>query len=898
MLFLLLLTTNLLAQTSKSYTHNSLAEKVYLQLDNTVYTTDKTIWFKAILINAGTHQTAYSSGVLYVDLIDSKQHIVNSKLIKIKDGIGNGHFELDRSYKPGMYLIRAYTEWNKNFNSDFIYEREIQIFSENKNDKYHKPIENIRRVDSHAITQRFKANLYPKLIDPEHKKNLMVFVAQDGQVDTLVSKRGKDDSYVLEYEISNQSKHVELSFLTDNKRSYTTTFSTQLGFIDLQFFPESGNLISGLSNRVGFKAIGADGRGVFVEGHVLNETNEIITSFKSNTLGMGSFMLDNVDSATQYKVQLKSDNNVLENVYYLPPAVQLGYLINVISKNDKIYVAAKTNIKGNNSIVLKGMSRGFEYLKQEATLINGSFIYVFPKALFPEGIIAFTLFDNTNVPVAERLFFNHDISKRLMVNATFEQKSRYQRDKIDLSISTQIPDKISVGANVSVLVLNKENLDSNHQNIRSYFLLSSDLKGPIENPGFYFQDGHIEDIDFLMLTQGWRRYKYHDAIRKLNYKLEKNLNVSGIVTPKNSKNKNSPIELMLMTFDKQRSVYTTDVVAPGSFEFQLNDIYGKEQEIVIQALDNTETDKSDYNITLNKKTELPVDFVINTISGVKDSLVQKIVEKNREFKSKQEQYYFNTFGTTKLDEIVINGYKMTPMRKKMADNYGNPNAVIDGKALRAAESELSTGLFSVLFSSSFRDKIIITRGVTGDLSAKTAKGGRGHVTLFVVDGEPVTEVNMPMLQYLLVDEITSVEVINNAKKLKKLYSIVMSAPPPQGRFEGSIIAIYTRSGRGLFGAIRTSEEKLELNAIPVFSIEKEFYVPKHDSNHVYDLSVPDFRSTIFWEPQLIIDDKGVQNLSYYHSDNVGTFQIIIEAISKTGEIGYQVLSYTVEERTN
>ena len=888
----------MLAQTSESYRHNSLAEKVYLQLDNSVYTTDKTVWFKAILINAGTHQTVYSSGVLYVDLIDSKQRIVNSKLIKIKDGIGNGHFDLDRSYEPGTYLIRAYTEWNKNFKLDFIFEKEIQIFSENKNDKYHEPIQNIRRVDSSAISQRFKANLYPKLIDPDHKKSLMVFVTQDDQIDTLISKRGKEDNYVLEYEISNQSKHVELRFLTDNERSYSTSFSPQLDYVDLQFFPESGNLINGLSNRVGFKAVGADGQGVFVEGYVLNDTNEIITSFKSNTLGMGSFMLEDVDSSEQYKIQLKSHYKTSEKVYFLPQVVQSGYLINVISKKDKIYVAAKTNINSNSSVVLKGMSRGFEYLKQEATLINGSFIYVFPKQLFPEGIIAFTLLDHTNMPVAERLFFNHDINKRLIVNSTFDKKNIHQRDKIDLSISTQMPGKIPVSANTSVLVVNKENLDSDHQNIQSYFLLSSDLKGPIEHPGFYFQEGHIEDIDFLMLTQGWRRYKYHDPIRKLNYKLEKNLNVSGIVTPKKSKNKNNPIELMLMTFDKQRSVYTTDVVAPGSFEFQLNDIYGQEQEIVIQALSNTEIDKNDYNITLNKKTELPIDFVLNTMSGVKDSLVQNIVEKNRAFKSKQEQYYFNTYGTTKLDEVIINGYRMTPLRKKVADNYGKPNAVINGKTLKAAESELSTGLFSVLFNSSFRDKIIITRGTNGDLSAQTAKGGRGHVTLFVVDGEPVTEVNMPLLQYLLIDEITSVEVIDNARKLKKLYSIVMSAPPPQGRFEGSIISIYTRSGRGIFGAIRTSEEKLKLNTIPVFSVEKEFYVPKHDSNHVYDVSVPDFRSTIFWEPQLITDDKGLQNLSYYHSDNVGTFHIIIEAISKTGEIGYQVFSYTVEERTN
>lgn len=897
------LSNTMLSQNIKTYTHNSLAEKVYLQLDNEVYTTDKTIWFKAIIINAATHHTAYSSGVLYVDLIDQEQNIVNSKLIKIRDGIGDGHFDLDRSYKEGVYIIRAYTEWNKNFDSDFIFKKEIQVFSETENGQAYRPIQNIIRIDSNLTSQRFRANFHPKLLDSNHKKNLTVLVSQNNQRDTIVIKENKDKEYVFTFDISKESNLVELGFITDNGRQHKLSFSPQLNYLDLQFFPEGGQMINGLTSKIGFKAVGADGRGVFVEGDILDDNNNIVTSFRSNALGMGSFILENVDSTTKYKTVLNSTNKKSDKVFYLPEVLQSGYTLMVISKRDKLYVKAETKKSTNGSINvrLKGMCRGFEYMNEDVSLIDGSYIYVIPKHLFPDGVVAFTLFDNANNPVAERLFFNEISKKRLFIDAELKKDVFYQREKVNITISSQKEDNNPIGSNASILVVNRDNLgalNDNNQTILSYFLMNSDLRGPIENPGFYFRDGNLKDIDYLMLTQGWRRYKYHQPLRKLNYKHEKNLNVSGVIAPKNPMKTNDTIELMLMTFEKQRSMYTKNVAVPGSFEFQLNDMYGREQEIVIHPINNSETDKTDYRITLNKKTGLPVDFILNTISRVRDSLVQKIVAKNREFKNKKDEYYFNTFGTTKLDEIVIDGYKMTPIRKKVVDNYGRPNAVINGDELKAVEGELSTGLYSVLFSSNFRDKIVITRGRTGNLYAKTANGGKGHTTLFLVDGEPVNKVNLPMLQYLQIDEIRSVEVIDNAKKLKKLYSIVMSSSPPYGRFEGSIVAIYTRSGRGLYGAIRTSDEKLELNTMPVFSVEKEFYTPKHDSNHYYDIANPDFRSTIFWKPQLLTDHLGNASVAYYHSDNTGTFQIIIEAISETGEIGYKIVNYNVEERTN
>ena len=110
------------AQQSNKYSHNTFAEKIYLQTDNEVYTNNKAIWFKAIVLGALTHFSDFSSGVLYVELIDSEKEVRDSKIVKLKEGIGTSFFDLNRSYGEGNYLIRAYAEWNKNFKADFIFE--------------------------------------------------------------------------------------------------------------------------------------------------------------------------------------------------------------------------------------------------------------------------------------------------------------------------------------------------------------------------------------------------------------------------------------------------------------------------------------------------------------------------------------------------------------------------------------------------------------------------------------------------------------------------------------------------------------------------------------------------------------------------------------------------------
>src|SRR5690606_8223241 len=122
------------AQTTTSNT--SLVEKIYLQLDKDIYTTDSTIWFKSIVTKSLDNTPTDLSGILYVELINAAKSLIEKILIKLNQGIGDGHFDLPEILQAGTYLIRAYTEWNRNFDSDFFFEKYLKVFSPlNKNNK-------------------------------------------------------------------------------------------------------------------------------------------------------------------------------------------------------------------------------------------------------------------------------------------------------------------------------------------------------------------------------------------------------------------------------------------------------------------------------------------------------------------------------------------------------------------------------------------------------------------------------------------------------------------------------------------------------------------------------------------------------------------------------------------
>jgi hypothetical protein len=890
-LFILFILSTLLstAQPNEVISKAAFAEKIYLQLDSKVYTTDKTIWFKAVVAQASSHVPTKLSGVLYAELIGPQKKVVDKKIIKLQDGIGNGFFDLKKEYIEGQYLVRGYTEWNKNFGDDFIAQEFIRIFQYSEKAKT-SPISNITIVENVDSLRRISAAFYPNLIDSTHKKELRVIISLDKKKDSLTIRKNKDGQYLLNYVIPDSSNFVGLQMQTNNKLSFSKSITLNEDYADLQFFPESGELVGGLPAKIGFKAVDYSGQGKAVEGEIVNSREKVVATFKSNPLGMGSFRLNRVDSTETYVAKIASKSGVVWK-YKLPAVAARGNVISVNKDGDDIKIQASSNYLKNDSVYLRVSCRGVVYFLVKNTLKKGSRLFSVLATQLPEGIISITLLDSHAQPVAERLVFNERPEDRINISLSTNKATYLQRDPTELQIETTSNSGNPLKTNLSVLVLNKGEMgkiQDLRQNILTYFLLNSDLKGQIENPAYYFSS-HIDrqtELDNLMLTQGWRRYLYTKPLDKFDFEPEERLTVSGSIGGLYAQKKmKSGVGLVLADTGKNPTFQTQNTDSLGRFKFYIDDEYGPNKNFLIQTT-NKKGQQKDYTITLDEKTAPKVPLMTDNPLEKADSVVHQLVKKNVERKKLDNDFKLSS-GDILLDEVVVNTYKITPQRQKVMEKWGSPKTVIEGEEILKKEEKWSYGLYSVLLFN-YGDKVNIRRIGDGYLYAFV----NNEITLVVVDGIPVNYLDFPLIQSIPTSEVKSFEIIEYAKDFLNLYMEVFpQASPMDAPTEGNVIAIYTYGGNGLFGVRPTIG--IAKTSIPVFSERKEFYSPKYENIQPEDWYKPDLRALVHWQPQLITDSSGKAKTSFYNADNLGEMQVVVEAISENGKIGYGELLYEV-----
>ncbi|TWI95950.1 TonB-dependent receptor-like protein [Mucilaginibacter frigoritolerans] len=136
-IFSILITTLTYAQTDslilkhhidalEQYAENNPAEKVHLHLNSPWYGLGDTIWFKAYTVIGNHHQPSTLSGILYAELINGGDTVVQRLILPLHLGMANGDFVVPYTYKSGTYRLRAYTNWMRN-DSAYYYDELINI---------------------------------------------------------------------------------------------------------------------------------------------------------------------------------------------------------------------------------------------------------------------------------------------------------------------------------------------------------------------------------------------------------------------------------------------------------------------------------------------------------------------------------------------------------------------------------------------------------------------------------------------------------------------------------------------------------------------------------------------------------------------------------------------------
>ncbi len=310
---------------------------------------------------------------------------------------------------------------------------------------------------------------------------------------------------------------------------------------DFQLLPEGGHMIANIENTVGFKLIDGQGKGVkFKNGKVLDQNNKEVITFVGNQWGMGKLKLNPI-TGHSYKALLVL-NDASEVVVEFPKAEEKGVTINVDNSLDEhLKVLFKTNALTHPDIIGKAYRLGihrdghfkivnvdsFKKDEYQKTLI------ISKKELF-KGINILTIFNSKDEPILERIVFNHTKILNTKVAVSVINKTG---DSIKLKMTAPPLNSNTISLSISILPIETSSY-AYRSNMLSEFYLKPYLRSAIENPSYYFKNTSAknkEDLDLLLLTQGWSKYDWKRTFKrgkKKDYEFENGISILGRVYKK------------------------------------------------------------------------------------------------------------------------------------------------------------------------------------------------------------------------------------------------------------------------------------------------------------------------------------------------------------------------------
>lgn len=637
--------------------------------------------------------------------------------------------------------------------------------------------------------------------------------------------------------------------------------------LDIQFFPEGGDLVNGLTSEVAFKAIGNNGLGQEVKGKIVDETNATVCEFKSNLLGMGTFY---ITPRKEKSYRAIIDNMVDVN---LPSTKEYGITLSVKNQpNTKsVTVRIQTTMPDLKTIYIIAQTRGIVCYSASTKIPAGIALVKIPKSVFPEGLAQITLTDQEGNPLAERLIFI-DANKHPTIKITPDKPVYSPRELITLHVQATDTSGVPLIANLSLAVCDNRYVltDNNRETINSYLLLSSELRGYIESPGYYFNPTNIdryEALDNLLLTQGWRRFTIKKALElqwaQQQYAVEHGLTITGKMVDKHN---NKPIANGKVTYMCASPIFETKIAqtnATGDFEINQVICYDS-AKIFLQG----ETKKGGKwtKFILNNKPDFPaLHFPLLPFSDTPTDFEKSLVAQSIE--QKKIHYEFGQKPIL-LKEVVVQAKKEE--REKGSKIYGRGST----STKVAGNIALETTVHPLQMLQG-REAGVSVSGAGQNWKVSIRGGG---TPLILIDDMPVP---IETLSSISVRDIESYTIWKGPNA-----SIFGS------RGINGVIGFYIKKGADIF---ERPTEGIYIFNVHGFQTEREFYAPKYEVQRPSN-SKPDKRITLFWEPHVTTDSTGHAVISFYNHDEETKASGVIEGISLKGEPLVGTFDYEIKKK--
>ena len=604
-------------------------------------------------------------------------------------------------------------------------------------------------------------------------------------------------------------KNIARPQVTENPKDTTFRFET---------FPEGGNLVSGLSSKLAFKATDGKGNPVAVEGAIY-EDDKFLCGIKSVHDGMGSVPFTPLVNK-QYKIELKNGK-----IYPLPKIHSQGMVLNLCGQDNGHlnFLLSQTGGLSHRQIYLLGQMRGMVCCMAKGILKDSLKISIPLDNFLYQGIAEFTLFDSSMQPVAERLVYVHP-QKKLYITAEPAKTSFGIREKASIRIKATDEEGNPVRANLGISVYDRAyHNPADPANILTYCYLSSQIRGRICDPAYYFDEKNSdrkETLDLLLLTQGWRRYVWNAVEPDYQGKPFLTDEINGLQTLQ-SKKKDKPsegAEQLIQVFG-----------AEGNSQFIWTDSTG---HFMVDP-DKMKTLQGGY---VYLKPMLSKEFK-PTLELVDYFLLIDSIKKNRPnyypiaelFHYKKEQILdlpvISSDSTILLNEVTITAKGHKPFRDKM---MGRLDSLTQMNLNKAWVCECQPVYLNDYYP-----------GYTHHPNGKYDK----------VKKLPIEGKGYRIIKY------------SPMMVVEDIQEIVYSGP------------------------LYSDEELLKMNNLwrtKGYYSKREFYQPDETD---MQLSTPDARNTLLWAPSVITDEKGEAEVHFYCSDINTGFIGVVEGVDGNGLLG-------------
>ncbi len=660
--------------------------------------------------------------------------------------------------------------------------------------------------------------------------------------------------------------------------------------LNIHFFPEGGNLVLGLENRVYFKITDKHNNPLDFKGRIMNSRNEQVAIAESQHQGMGVFTLT-PETGESYYLTTDKDG---KKTYPLPTAVPMGVSMSVNNLEDEelnICLMRHPQNGPTRALGLTTMCRGrvlrFDQIHWDE---DNTATVTIKKADLPEGINQFTLFDTEGRIYADRLAF---IPIRQQVNFALTNKKQKYRPKELVEMSFKLTntqgDPVHTIFSLSVRDADTDT-PTNHSyggNLAANMLLSSDLKGYIHDIDYYFQADdlpHRQALDLLLATQGWRRYNWEQMTKpqefKVEYPAEEGIVIRGDLTSTFRNRKKDDVEMKVYLYNGAGHTRTGSCItdAEGKFAFLAEDFNGR----WIMNIHTKENDKlKEMNVNI-KKTPSPqgrhIEEIERDLFVQKDATLTQVAVKDSiaRYDEKGKQRWENLLPT-----VEVEGEK--EWQSGIVRKWNN--LIYDMEYERINMDD--TGENYLMYFYEWLEKTNPYFTYSNDTSSIDAKYKGRPVSFFVTrvgtnSSNKISDQSIAInVNSLTINDIEAIAIGDkpNAKQAMLHFGYDSMIEDSSTNDNSVIIMVFVRNDY-----FRHKEYKgTRITKVQGFSPALEFYMP--DYSYADLPQEEDFRRTLFWAPYVVTNKQGEATVNFYNSKNCQHMRVSAETITFGGVMG-------------